>query len=83
MSLANRLPQLERMLARDPHSLGALLECRQLRKFPLDVVPIFVKVCRVPLVKVVPVFAKQYSEGGQDLPELTQIVIDFSNFFES
>lgn len=49
--------------------------------YPIVVVVIAIVVVSGLLIFVVPVFAKQFSDTGRTLPGLTQMVIDFSNFF--
>ncbi|MES2746665.1 MAG: type II secretion system F family protein, partial [Bdellovibrionota bacterium] len=48
--------------------------------YPMIIVVVAVGVVTLLLVFVVPTFAKQFTEGGQELPYLTALVIDMSNF---
>ena len=47
--------------------------------YPLIIVVVAVGVVTLLLVFVVPSFAKQFTESGQEIPGLTQLVIDMSN----
>lgn len=47
--------------------------------YPVIIVVVAVGVVALLLAFVVPNFAKQFSESGQEIPGLTQIVIDMSN----
>ncbi|NBQ52134.1 MAG: type II secretion system F family protein, partial [Proteobacteria bacterium] len=49
--------------------------------YPAIVVVAATSVISVLLAFVVPTFAKQFRDSGRDLPALTQIVVDFSDFF--
>ncbi len=48
--------------------------------YPAVVVIVAIVVISALLLFVVPTFAKQYEESGTELPELTQFVVDASNF---
>lgn len=48
--------------------------------YPVIVVVVAVAVVSALLIFVVPTFAKQYAEADKKLPELTQFVVDLSNF---
>lgn len=48
--------------------------------YPIIIVLVAVVVVTLLLVFVVPTFAKQFSDSGQQIPALTQMVIDMSNF---
>lgn len=48
--------------------------------YPVIVVFVAIAVISALLIFVVPTFAKQFSESGKQLPGLTQVVIDMSNF---
>ncbi|WP_218110375.1 type II secretion system F family protein [Oligoflexus tunisiensis] len=47
--------------------------------YPLIIVVVAIAVVTLLLVFVVPSFAKQFAESGQEIPGLTQLVIDMSN----
>ncbi len=47
--------------------------------YPLIIVLVAIGVVTLLLVFVVPSFAKQFADSGQEIPGLTQIVIDMSN----
>ncbi len=47
--------------------------------YPIIIVLVAIGVVTLLLVFVVPSFAKQFAESGQEIPGLTQIVIDMSN----
>ncbi len=47
--------------------------------YPLIIVFVAIAVVTLLLVFVVPSFAKQFAESGQEIPGLTQVVIDMSN----
>ena len=47
--------------------------------YPVIIVVVAVAVVTLLLVFVVPTFAKQFSDSGQQIPGLTQVVIDLSN----
>jgi type IV pilus assembly protein PilC len=49
--------------------------------YPAIVVVVAIAVITCLLAFVVPVFAQQFAETGTKLPDLTQFVIDFSNYF--
>jgi type IV pilus assembly protein PilC len=49
--------------------------------YPIAVLCVAVAVITFLLVWVVPIFGKQYTDSGRKLPELTQMVIDFSDLF--
>lgn len=49
--------------------------------YPTIVVVVAIVVIAFLLAFVVPTFAQQYTDSGRELPALTQIVIDFSNWF--
>jgi type IV pilus assembly protein PilC len=49
--------------------------------YPAIVVVAATSVISILLAFVVPTFAKQFRDSGRDLPALTQIVVDFSDFF--
>ena len=51
--------------------------------YPMVVVCVAVGVISALLVFVVPTFAKQYADSGRELPGLTQIVINLSDFLVS
>lgn len=48
--------------------------------YPVIIVVVAVAVVSLLLTFVVPTFAKQFQENGQKLPQLTQFVIDMSDF---
>jgi type IV pilus assembly protein PilC len=48
--------------------------------YPMIIVVVAVGVVTLLLVFVVPTFAKQFAESGQELPALTALVIDMSEF---
>ncbi len=48
--------------------------------YPVLIVVVAITVITLLLAFVVPTFAKQFAESGQQLPELTQMVVDFSDF---
>lgn len=48
--------------------------------YPAIIVVVAIGVVTLLLVFVVPTFAKQFTEGGQELPGLTQFVVDMSDF---
>ncbi|MBC7661698.1 MAG: type II secretion system F family protein [Chitinophagaceae bacterium] len=48
--------------------------------YPIIILVVAVGVVTLLLVFVVPTFAKQFQEGGQELPGITAFVIDLSNF---
>lgn len=48
--------------------------------YPMLVVVVAITVVSALLIFVVPTFAKQYSDNDKKLPELTQIVVDLSDF---
>ncbi len=48
--------------------------------YPAIVLVVAIAVVSGLLLFVVPTFAKQYEGSGKELPSLTQIVVDFSNF---
>lgn len=47
--------------------------------YPIIIVVVAIAVVTLLLVFVVPSFAKQFAESGQEIPGLTQVVIDMSN----
>jgi len=47
--------------------------------YPIIIVLVAIAVVTLLLVFVVPSFAKQFTESGQEIPGLTQVVIDMSN----
>ncbi|HYX34780.1 MAG TPA: type II secretion system F family protein [Oligoflexus sp.] len=47
--------------------------------YPLIIVVVAIAVVTLLLVFVVPSFAKQFTESGQEIPALTQLVMDMSN----
>lgn len=49
--------------------------------YPSIIVLVTIVVVSILMVFVVPSFAKQFQESGQDLPGLTQIVISMSDYF--
>ncbi len=49
--------------------------------YPSIIVVVTIVVVSILMVFVVPSFAKQFQESGQDLPGVTQMVIDMSDFF--
>lgn len=50
--------------------------------YPIIVIAAAIIVVTVLLIFVVPTFAKQFEDAGKELPFLTQIVIDISNFLQ-
>ncbi len=48
--------------------------------YPAIVVVVAVSVVSALLLFVVPTFAKQYADSGKELPEMTQLVVNASNF---
>lgn len=48
--------------------------------YPMIIVLVATLVVSALLIFVVPTFAKQYQDGGKPLPELTQFVVDASDF---
>jgi len=51
--------------------------------YPLIVVGVAITVISGLLIFVVPTFARQYEDAGKELPGITQIVVDASNFLVS
>jgi type IV pilus assembly protein PilC len=47
--------------------------------YPLIIIAVAVGVIALLLIWVVPTFAKQFSDAGQELPEVTQLIINLSN----